>query len=116
MSGLENYNEEAVQIEHEMVVKGYALDIDWSDEVQLRALAREALTHGRTPGDAGSRGSNTVNRAKVEFFGLVQLMLKVMRNSAGVGFHTHGGPVWKAFGKALWDEAESLGLVGKGGR
>lgn len=116
MSGLENYSEEAAQIEHEMVVKGYALNIDWSDEVQLRALAREALSHGRTPMDTASRGHKTVARAKVEFFGLVQLMLKVMQRSAGVGFHTHGGPVWKAFGKALWDEAESLGLVGKGGR
>lgn len=116
MSGLENYGEEAAQIEHEMVVKGYALDIDWSDEVQLRSLAREALSHGRVPGDATSHGNVVVNRAKVEFFGLVQLMLKVMQRSAGEGFHTHGGPVWKAFGKALWDEAERLGLVGKGGR
>lgn len=116
MSGLENYNEEAVQIEHEMVVKGYALDIDWSDEAQLRALAREALTHGRAPRDPAANRNNVVDRAKVDFFGLVQLMLKVMQNSAGVGFHTHGGPVWKAFGKALWDEAESLGLVGNSGR
>ena len=46
MARLENYSGQAIQIEHEMLAKGYALDIDWSDEVQLRALARDALTHG----------------------------------------------------------------------
>ena len=116
MAGLENYGGQAIQIEHEMVVKGYALDIDWSDEVQLRALARDALTHGQERLDAERHGNDLGNRARLEFFGLVQLMLNVMQQSAGEGMHTHGGPVWKAFSKALWAEAESLGLVGKPAR
>lgn len=108
MSGFENYRDEAAQIEHEMIVKGYVLNIDWADEVQLRSLAREALNHGLEQVDAASHGNASPNRAKAEFFGLVQLMLKVMTQSADAGMHTHGGDVWKAFGKALWAEAEGL--------
>ncbi|MDD5175312.1 MAG: hypothetical protein PHQ05_02660 [Sterolibacterium sp.] len=111
MPGFENYREEATQIEREMVRKGVVLDIDWTDEVQLRALAREALTHGHQQVDSASRSDPSSNRAKADFFGLAQLMLKVMQESADNGFLTHGGPAWKAFGKALWAEAEVLGLV-----
>lgn len=115
MAGIENYIEQALQIEHEIVVKGYALNIDWADEAQLRALARDALIHGQERLEAESRGNDLQNRARLEFFGLVQLMLKVMQESAGEGMHTHGGPIWKAFSKALWAEAERLGLLGKTG-
>ena len=38
-------------------------------------------------------------------FGLANLMLRTMEESAGVGIESHGGPVWKAFGRALWAEA-----------
>jgi len=111
MADFENYGEEVVQIEREMVRKGYVLNIDWTDETQLRALAREALTHGYELVNFGSHSGTSPDRAKAEFFGLAQLMLKVMQQSAGEGIHTHGGTAWKAFGKALWDEAEDLGLV-----
>lgn len=112
MSGFENYGEEALQIEREMVRKGFALNIDWADEVQLKTLAREALTHGLEQIDSASRSDDITGRAKADFFGLAQLMLKVMEDSAGEGIHTHGGIAWKAFSKALWTEAERLGLVG----
>jgi hypothetical protein len=32
-------------------------------------------------------------------------MLKTMEESAIVGIESHGGPVWKAFSRALWTEA-----------
>ena len=111
MTGFENYTGEAAQIELEMVRKGIALGIDWADEAQLRALAREALTHGLEQIGLASRSDDFSGRAKADFFGLAQLMLKVMQDSANEGFLTHGGPAWKAFGKALWTEAEVLGLV-----
>jgi len=111
MAGFENYGAEAVQIEHEMVRKGIALNIDWSDEAQLRMLAREALVHGHEQISLAARSDDFSGRAKADFFGLAQLMLKVMQDSAAEGFQTHGGPAWKAFGKALWAEAEVLGLV-----
>jgi hypothetical protein len=107
MTGFEHHAEEARRIEQEIVRLGIALGIDWEDEVEVRALAREALACH--PGGAGGHPGSPVERARVELFGLAQLMLKVMTESArDQGIHTHGGPVWKAFGRALWLES---GLV-----
>ena len=46
MAGFEFYNEETASLEKEIERLGMALGIDWSDDVQVRALAREALSHG----------------------------------------------------------------------
>ena len=102
----EHYAEEAQQIEEEIVRRGIALGIDWSDSVAVRALAREALAYH--PGDDKkvSHGDTPQWRTKLELFGLAQLMLKVMAESADDNIETHGGDVWKAFGRALWQEAE----------
>jgi hypothetical protein len=103
MSGFEHHAEEARRIEEQIVRQGIALGVDWEDEVAVRALAREALAshidadHPATP----------QNIEKLELFGLAQLMLKVMAESANeLDLHTHGGPVWKAFGRALWLESQ----------
>lgn len=103
MPNFEHYGEEARRIEQEIIRLGIALGIDWEDEVAVRALAREALaSHAGTlehiP-DALER------RTRVELVGLSQLMLNVMAQSAEEGMETHGGPVWKALGRALWLES-----------
>ncbi len=102
MSGFENYSREAAQIEHEIETKGVILGIDWNNAVQVRELARQALdcklgTDNCEPGDPD-------DRARLELFGLAQLMLTVMRESANEDIDTHGGPAWKAFARALWAE------------
>jgi hypothetical protein len=102
--GFENYAAEARRIEQEMARQGVVLGIDWEDAVSVRRLAREAL--GWT---AGHPVSNAEDRAKRELFALAQLMLKVMAESAGEDIHTHGGPIWKAFGRALWLESGQAG-------
>ena len=100
MTGFEDFSRQAVQLEREIVRWGLVLGIDWSDDAQVAALARDAVafrpaTHG-LPADPRER-------ARVELFGLAQLMLTVMTESAGEGIHTHGGPAWKAFGRALFE-------------
>ena len=107
MPEFENYRREAEEIEREIVRKGIALSIDWDDAVQVRQLAREALSYSdqairqeRRPGDATAL-------AKFELFGLAQLMLTIMRHSAEEGMLTHGGPAWKALARALWQETGS---------
>ena len=40
MVGFESYNEETALLEKEIERLGMALDIDWSDDAQVRALAR----------------------------------------------------------------------------
>jgi hypothetical protein len=104
MPTFENYAEEAKRIEHEIVRHGIALGIDWTDDAAVHALAREALAcHPGSGANCVPNGPE--GRAKLELFGLAQLMLTVMAESAGEDIETHGGPVWKAFGRALWLES-----------
>jgi hypothetical protein len=104
MSGFENYTREAQQLEHEIETKGVILGIDWKDEAQVRALAREALDCKL--GAANCEPDDPADRARIELFGLAQLMLTVMKESANQNLITHGGAAWKAFAKALWTEHE----------
>jgi hypothetical protein len=107
MSGFENYARELREIETEIERKGIVLGIDWNDETAVRALAREAIDHSAADlKRAASHPEDHKLHAKVELFGLAQLMLKTMEETAAVGFQTHGGAVWKAFGRALWEEAQ----------
>jgi hypothetical protein len=102
MSGFENYSREALQVEHEIETKGVILGIDWNDAAQVRDLARQALDcrldkNNREPEDP-------LDRARMELFGLAQLMLTIMKESANADMHTHGGTAWKSFARALWAE------------
>jgi hypothetical protein len=102
MTGFENYSREAAQIEHEIETKGVILGIDWNNEVQVRELARQAFDC--KPGADNSEPEDPDDRARLELFGLAQLMLTVMKESANEDIDTHGGPAWKAFARALWAE------------
>ncbi len=116
MSGFENFDAEAKRLELELVRKGIALGIDWNDESTVRQLAREAF--GCHPGAMGFDLHDPQQAARVELFGIAQLMLEVMRESAEQNLHTHGGPVWKTFARALWaelDTREAMAKVGAGG-
>ncbi|MCM2288527.1 MAG: hypothetical protein NDI67_05810 [Sulfuritalea sp.] len=102
MSGFENYGREARQIEHEIETKGVILGIDWTDDAQVRELARQAFDCKL--GAVDCEPDEPLDRARLELFGLAQLMLKVMKESAEQDLHTHGGAAWKAFARALWAE------------
>ncbi len=107
MSGFENYARETAEIESEIVRKGIALGIDWDNEAEVRALAREAFDH--LADDVKIAAADPTDyrlQAKVDLFGLAGIMLATMAKSAGQGFESHGGPVWKAFARALWAEAQ----------
>lgn len=107
MSGFENYSREALQIEHEIERKGAILGIDWDDAVQVRELARQALDCKL--GENNCEPDDPDDRARIELFGLAQLMLTVMKESADQNLLTHGGGAWKAFARALWAEHEFRG-------
>lgn len=108
MTGFENYAQETTNLEHEIARLGIALGIDWEDAVAARGIAREALAfHLRSDGKPPSIAELT----RIQLFGLAQLMLKVMTDSARQNIRSHGGPAWKAFARALWAEAEAQGLV-----
>jgi hypothetical protein len=105
MATFENYADEALRIEREIVRSGIVLGIDWNDDVAVRTLAREALACHPGSGQTDCMSDSPEHRAKLAIFGLAQLMLKVMTESAGENMETHGGPAWKAFARALWRES-----------
>lgn len=102
MSGFENFTREAAALERELERKGVILGIDWNDEAQLRALARQALDCHL--GALDCEPDEPADRARLDLFGIAQLMLTVMKESADQNMHTHGGAAWKAFARALWAE------------
>lgn len=109
MAGFANYLRSTRQIEREIVRMGVALGVDWSNELQVRALAREALDDAAKNVEVAS--ANPDDRrlmAKVVLFGLAALMMQTMAGSAeNLSVHSQGGPTWKAFGRALWAENEA---------
>ncbi len=116
MSGFEHFGAEAKQLELELVRKGIALGIDWDDAMVVRQLAHEAFACH--PDNAAYDLHDPQQAARVEIFGIAQLMLEVMRESAEQNIHTHGGPVWTTFARALWaelDSREAVAKVGAGG-
>lgn len=108
MTGFENYGQNTAEIELQLMRKGIAIGLDWSNEAAVRALAHEALNH--LAEDTKHVISDPIDyklMAKVDLFGLAGIMLKTMEESAGMGIESHGGPAWKAFSKALWAEAQA---------
>ncbi len=103
---MDTFREHTEEIGHRIAGLGVALGIDWEDEAEVHNLAREALDHSaQTVSSAGIQKGGDI-LIKAEIFGLAALMLKNMQRSAENGFLTHGGPSWKAFAKALWQEHE----------
>jgi len=105
MVGFENFARQAQELEREILRHGLVLGIDWDDEAQVHQLAREAIECRMDPEHPECTSKDPRTRARIELFGLAQLMLTVMAESAEQGIHTHGGPVWKAFGRALYEES-----------
>jgi len=102
VSAFENYAREAQRLEHEIMTKGVILGIDWNDPAQMRELACQALDCRL--GAVDCEPDDQRDRARLELFGMIQLMLTVMKESADDQIHTHGGPLWKKLAAALWAE------------
>ncbi len=109
MSGFGHYARTADELEREIVKRGIAIGLDWQDSARLRALAQQALSC--TPGCMMKLLTSPIRQEKLtgELFALSELMLVNMRQSAEIGVHTHGGPAWKAFGRALYEAYDAGG-------
>lgn len=106
MSGFEHYPQETKALELELERMGIAMNIDWSDQAQVRALARDALSPEAAHTMAAAAKGERAALAKAELFGLAALMLKAMDEGANEGVVTQGGPAWQSFGTALRAEFE----------
>jgi len=103
MAQFEDQQSNAAKISHEIARVLVGLGVDWNDTVAIRALAREALEVRAASVHHQGKG-NEISHLKLELFGLIGLMLKTMEEAAGFGEHVHGGDVWKAMARALWEE------------
>lgn len=108
MSGFGHYDQTAQALEREIRRYARVINLDWDDTARLRTLAREALNCSPACRIGLLRHPDLMERSKGELFALSELMLVTMRQSAQIGVHTRGGPAWKAFGRALYEEAENL--------
>jgi hypothetical protein len=106
MSAFENHAAEAAQLETEITRKGIVLGIDWTNDAEVHSIARRALSLHLDPLELDHPAASPKGMAMLEIVGLSQLMLQVMKESADEGILTHGGPVWKKLGRALWEEAQ----------
>ena len=103
MSGFGHYARTADELEREIMKRGIAIGVDWEDAVRLRELAKQALSCTSNCMMKLLRSPIRQEKLTGELFALSELMLVNMRQSAEIGVHTHGGPVWKAFGRALYE-------------
>ncbi len=107
MSGFGHYSRTADELEREILKRGIAIGIDWDDPSRMRDLARRALSCTPTCMMKLLRSPQRQDKLTGELFALSELMLQNMRQSAEIGFETHGGPAWKAFGRALNEEYDA---------
>lgn len=106
----ENRTRDAREIGNEIERLLIALDIDRDNEAAMLALAQEALDPSRMQ-EAMDKATHGDRQAlvRVELFGLAELMLRTMAESARVeGFAVSGNDAWKAFGRALYRAVEQL--------
>ena len=100
----ENRRQEAKDIALAIERLLVALGIDSEDTAAMADLAGEALDHPRleeerVKAEAGDRTA----MSRYELFGLTQLMLTVMEESAREDHQdVHGNASWKAFARALY--------------
>jgi hypothetical protein len=104
MAMFEDRNREAREISTAIERKLLALGLDKGDQAAITELAREALdparlNEARVKAEAGDRAALT----RFELFGLAELMLKVMEESA-IEDHLEvsGNEYWKVFARALY--------------
>jgi len=105
MIGFAYFARDAEDLEHEIAKHGVAIGLDWENHDAVRALAREALEGGAQHVETLVRSKDRIERARGELFALGVMMLRTMEESAEQGILTHGGPCWKAFGRALIEES-----------
>ncbi|MFZ2302121.1 MAG: hypothetical protein WAW10_09670 [Gallionella sp.] len=103
MSQIEDHRSETSHIEIELMRKMLALGLDWRDDAAMKRLASECKAFGPEQARAAFASNDTQAKTKAEIFVLASLMMKTMGSAANESREVHGGEVWKAFGKHLYE-------------
>ena len=103
MSQIENHWEEVAHIETELMRKLIVLGLDWNDNSTMTLLATECKNFGPAEAQAAYLSNDHRRIIKAEFFALASIMIRTMESAAKEERDVHGGVVWKAFGKHLYE-------------
>ncbi len=103
MSQIEDHKTEVSRIEIELMRKMTALGLNWHDEATMMLLAAECKVFGPADADATYASHDRERITKAEIFALVSVMFRTMESAAVEGRDVHGGEVWKALGKHLYN-------------
>ena len=103
MSQIEDHRTETSLIERELMRKMLALGLDWHDDAAMKKLAGECKAFGPEQAQAAFAHGDGEAKIKAEIFALASLMMKTMGSAANDDREVHGGDVWKAFGKHLYE-------------
>jgi hypothetical protein len=106
MSGFGHYEHTAAELEDEILTRGVLLGLDWTNQIQVRALASEALDCTSEQRLAMLQSLDWRTKAKGELFALSTLMLDIMRQSAQTGVQVSDVGIWKIFARALADVSQ----------
>ncbi|MDR1463364.1 MAG: hypothetical protein LBI68_09570 [Azoarcus sp.] len=106
MSGFGHYERTAAELEDEILTRGVLLGLDWANQIQVRALASEALDCTSGQRLAMLQSLDWRIKAKGELFALSTLMLDIMRQSAQTGVQVPDVGIWKIFARALADVSQ----------
>lgn len=98
-------------LEHAIAAKLAVLGLDPTNAQQMRDLAREVLDTDPQKISQHFYASSLEPRVRAELLGLIALMFQTMASAANMGEELHGGPVWKAVARAIYEEAEARGLL-----
>lgn len=103
MSQIEHHSNEIAQIELELKRKMIALNLDWHDTQAMAQLAAECKVFGPEQARVAFASGDHAKKARAELFSLASLMMQTMENATLEGREVHGGEVWKAFGRHLYE-------------
>ncbi|HEY6895807.1 MAG TPA: hypothetical protein VI279_00980 [Rhodocyclaceae bacterium] len=100
-------NADAANIDSELARKAAVFGLDWSDDGQVRKLARLALANNGETIKLDCSLASPEGQAKMEIFGLAQMALKLADDAKAAATELNTGPALGAMLKALQAERQN---------
>lgn len=104
MVGFEDYQAQATLISKEVEWRLSLLGVDWHDDAQLRAIAREVLAFKGGEHLSQFDSQDADQRVRAEVFGFIGLMWAELEEAAALGRNIDAGELWNKLSEALWAE------------
>jgi len=101
MTGFGHYDRTVAELEKEIAICCILLDLDWTDEAQVRTLIGECLCGASGQRLDMLRAPDKRTRIRGKLFALLTLLLDTMRQSAQAGVQATGSELCQALNRAF---------------